>query len=150
MVAGRIPGSYVLDLFAGSGAFGLEAVSRGAEKVFLVESSPVCISTIKQNVESLDTAFYCEVLRQDAADFVENYPTDSRRFDLIFADPPYGKGLAKNILLLINHYDILMHSGLLVIEHHRADSMPEAEGSITILKQKTYGDTTISVYTKND
>ena len=67
-------------------------------------------------------------------------------FDIIFADPPYNSNLAKNILIIINQYDILEHFGVLVIEHYKKEELPEIEGNITTCKQKTYGHTSVSIF----
>ena len=66
----------------------------------------------------------------------------------MFADPPYNKNMAKKTLIKVNHYDILKHSGLLIIEHHEDEPLPGSEGDVSILKEKTYGNIIISVYSE--
>jgi 16S rRNA G966 N2-methylase RsmD len=81
---------------------------------------------------------------------MEELGQNKERFGLIFSDPPYSKDMAKKTLNSINHYDILIASGLLVIEHHKGEEFPAAEGGVFMLKQKFYKDTVISIYQKND
>ncbi len=148
IVAAEVPGAKVLDIFSGSGAYGLEAVSRGAEKAVLVESDRSSAGTISENVRALGVGDKVRTEVADAFETVESLSEDKERFDLVFADPPFGKGLAKKTLLIINQYDILFPSGLLIIEHHAEECLPETEGNLSVYKKKTYGDILISVYSR--
>ncbi|MGD2279305.1 MAG: 16S rRNA (guanine(966)-N(2))-methyltransferase RsmD [Candidatus Omnitrophota bacterium] len=148
IIAQHVPGSCVLDLFAGSGAYGLEAISRGAKKAVFVEKGKEANRAIKENIELLDAAERSELLNQDVFDSLEALNKDKERFGLIFADPPYGKGMAKKTLIMINQYDILLASGLFIIEHNSEERLPQSEESVTALKEKTYGNITISIYSR--
>ena len=150
MIAGKTNGSLVLDLFAGSGAYGLEALSRGAARAVFVEKDKRCSRIIEENLRTLGIEEEEKdiIIIKDTFDFIENIEKTRKGFDLIFSDPPYNKGMAKKILIKVNQYDILNPSGLLIIEHHAAESLPEEEGNVSILKQKTYGDISVSVYSR--
>lgn len=148
VIAEAVPGSNVLDLFAGSGAFGLEALSRGAEKAVFVEKDPRCARIIGKNIATLGIQGRSEVVTSDVSAWSEK-EGGKKAFDLVFADPPYNTGLAKNVLNMINRYAILNHSGILVIEHHGTEALPGAEGSLTLLKCKTYADISVSFYIKS-
>ncbi len=148
VIAAAVPGTSVLDVFAGSGAYGLEALSRGAEKAVFVEKNPLCIRIINDNVAALGVAGFSEVVTADAFKYLEDVCEAKYRFDLVFADPPYNTDMAKNFLLKVNQYDILNPSGILVIEHGVPEALPDAEGFFTLLKRKTYADISVSFYQK--
>ncbi len=150
MIAERIPYSEVLDLFAGSGAFGLEMLSRGAKKAVFVDNDPLSAETIRNNVKSLEIAEYSEIIMEDAFRHISIMFGQKQGFDIIFVDPPYNMGLAKKSLILINQYDILNPSGLLILEHHVDEKIFELAENITILKQKTYKNISVSIFRKND
>jgi len=134
-VGGGLEGARVLDLFAGSGALGLEALSRGASEVVFVERSRNALKILKGNVELLGAGEECRILAGDAMAFVRRLGAGD--FDLAFADPPYDLGLAQKLL------ELLAEKGFaeeLWIEHRSAEPMPPLPG----LRQRRYGDTTIS------
>lgn len=118
-------GLRVLDLFAGSGAFGLEALSRGAENVVFVDIERKCNSLIEKNLKhlGLDPGAFgqVEVYRQDAFRAISVAQKRGRVFDVIFADPPYHKEMAKKLLKTDGLSDILAPRGFLVVEHARSD-----------------------------
>ncbi|MBU1083714.1 MAG: 16S rRNA (guanine(966)-N(2))-methyltransferase RsmD [Candidatus Omnitrophica bacterium] len=150
MIAGQVPGAYVLDLFSGSGAYALEALSRGAEKAVMIENDRLCVDAIKENVKVLGAGGRSEVIEADVFGSVEGLNAKKEQFDLIFADPPYKKDMVKKALIIVNHYDILKHIGFFILEHHVDEDIPGIEGNVSLYKQKTYGKTAISVFKKND
>ena len=148
MIAPEIAGSAVLDLFSGSGAYGLEALSRGARDCVFVENCPECRDVMIRNIETLSLGSRSCVIMADALEYLEGASGKKPGFDLIFSDPPYYQIISKNILIKINHYDILNDSGTLVLEHSSIEDIPALCGNISIYKQKTYGDISISVFRK--
>ena len=126
---------------------GVNTVS-GAERVVFVESDGQCAKTIQENIQTLEVGDRTAIIQKDVERYTELLGQNKEKFDLIFSDPPYSKGLAKKTLIIINHYDILNPSGLLIIEHHTAEDVPEAEGDVSILKQKTYKDISITIFHK--
>lgn len=131
-VAADLPGARVLDLFAGSGALGLEALSRGASHATFVEQDAKAISALRANLESLDATARARVVRADAVKFASNL--DAGAYDVVFADPPYGRGFAK---ALVDAFAATPYATLLCIEHGRDDVLPELPGART----RRYGDT---------
>lgn len=144
-----VPGSRVLDLYAGSGAFGMEALSRGAHYAIFVDNNIYCIKIIKSNLSVLgERGKFSQVIKRDALRAISGFKKDNK-FDIIFLDPPYYKDMAKNCLLKIDAYDILSHHGLIIAEHFAKDKMPEAMASLELFREKKYGDTVLSFYRKS-
>jgi 16S rRNA (guanine966-N2)-methyltransferase len=134
-VADRIPGARVLDLFAGSGALGLEALSRGAEHAVFVESAPAALRALRANLDALGAGGRADVVRTDALRYVAGLDTGA--FDLAFADPPYGQGLAAG---LADRFAEHPFAGLLCLEHGRDDALPDLPGA----RVRRYGDTVLT------
>lgn len=133
MISGYVPGAVVLDAYAGSGALGIEALSRGAESVVFVEKSPVAASVIKKNLSEL--GLVAEVATSDVANF-----QPKEKFDLILADPPYDKFDADKIKDLVK---FLTSGGILVLSH--PGEAPEIPG-LEFLKSRKYAGARISIY----
>ena len=135
----------VLDLYAGTGALGLEALSRGASSVVFVERSKEALAALHANVESLGAQTRVRVL----AASVERAAVrlERERFDLVFADPPYAdikSGLAKSALEAL-FVPLLGHEGMLALEHASRDPPPVLAG-LTLDDSRAYGDTALSFY----
>jgi len=113
-----IAGARVLDLFAGTGALGLEALSRGATFVLFVDDGAEARALIRQNVETLGTAGVTRIFRRDATKLGSVHPNDP--FSLIFLDPPYGKGLAEQALVSAREGGWLTPDALIVVEEAKA------------------------------
>lgn len=159
-----VEGLTFLDLFAGSGAVGLEAVSRGAKGLVLVESDRNCQLVIRENMDKLkiDNAI---CYPQEAARAIELLSKAKKEFDIVFLDPPYSKklsprlcsgstditddSLAKKTLQLIGACDILAPNGFLIVEHFKRDHLEEKIDSLTLIKRAVYGETYLSFYTKS-
>lgn len=148
-VLGDISGRKALDLFAGSGAFGIEALSRGARYATFVDNNLRCAETIKDNLESLNIkGSKYDIIRTNAISVLSRLAKEEEKYDLIFLDPPYYKGLAKKCLINIDSCDILSPIGIIVAEHFRKDGLPQDLKAIVLDKQKKYGDTLITVFRK--
>jgi 16S rRNA (guanine966-N2)-methyltransferase len=130
-----IPDSRVLDLFAGSGALGLEALSRGASHATFVETASRAIVALRTNIERLDAEGRCSIVKQDAIDFTLRLEPGA--FDLAFADPPYGHGLAARIVEI---FGTRSFAESLWVEHRSDEVMPPLAGART----RRYGDTSIT------
>ena len=148
MIAGRVEGSRVLDLFSGSGAYGLEALSRGAASCVFVENNPECAGVIFGNISKFKVEDRTKIKRVDVVDYLEYLGKKREKFDIIFSDPPYSLGISRNILIIIDQYDILCHSGLLIAEHGSKENISEGKGDVSIYRQKSYGITSISIFLK--
>ena len=121
MIGQYFPGKRVLDLFAGSGAFGLEAISRGADSCVFVEQNIECANVIKENLDSLRITDNIEIRITNVFEYIEFLHKNKTKFNLILADPPYAQGMAKKTLIMVNQYDILEPIGLLILEHHKQE-----------------------------
>ncbi|MFH1665360.1 MAG: 16S rRNA (guanine(966)-N(2))-methyltransferase RsmD, partial [Candidatus Omnitrophota bacterium] len=148
IIAAKVPDSRVLDIFAGSGAYGLEALSRGAKEAVFIEKDARCVGIINENIRSLGIEGYVRVMEGDAFETLKLLNAGKERYNIIFSDPPYNKELSKKILIIVNQYDILKHFGFIIVEHHRDEDIPETEGGLSLYCQKTYGETAISVFAK--
>lgn len=148
VIAEKVPGSDCLDIFAGSGAYGLEALSRGAKNATFVENNKECVRVLEENISFLNDSGENapKLIKLDALKYIEKLAETNRKFDLIFSDPPYNKDLAKKSLIMISRYDILKPLGFAIIEHHVKEELPGTPGELTLLKQKTYKDIVISIY----
>ena len=143
----KIPGSAVLDLYAGSGAFGIEALSRGAHLAIFVDDNTKCIRTVESNLSSLEVdAKFFQLFKRNALKAIESLRKDGSKFDIIFLDPPYHGELAKNSLIKVDACDIVSQHGFVIIEHFKKNIMPEDLPGIRLFKRKKYGDTVISFY----
>lgn len=132
--------AYVLDLFAGCGSLGIEAISRGAAHATFVDNSRSCIEIIRKNIRSVKAESLATVMKIEAGQFVRNCQD---RFNLIFMDPPYHKGLATELTPHV--YNLLKVGGILIIEHSQRDKIP-----MEAWKAKRYGDTSISYFRRSD
>jgi 16S rRNA (guanine(966)-N(2))-methyltransferase RsmD len=140
-----VAGAQFLELFAGSGAVGIEALSCGAGMVWFVENDREAISALRDNLSGLGISNY-EVIPKDVFSVIEQMAGQKRKFDIIFLDPPYYQDLAKKSLLILEACDILSPSGLVIIQHFKKDIIPDKTGSLELFKQKKYGDTFVSFY----
>ena len=139
----------VLDLFAGTGNLGCEALSRGASMVFFVDKSGLSIQTIKDNVNNLGFADRAQVYRKDVFAFLKGLSGRGPTFDLIFIDPPYGEQLLVPTIELISDMDILKDDGMVIAEHSAMDSIPQSIGQFRIKRQKMYGSTAVTFFVKD-
>jgi len=151
-IMGDISGLSFLELFAGSGAMGLEALSLGAQEVMFVEKERNCIKTIEDNIKTLGfqspvpSAQYIKIIAKDALKTIPILAQRGQKFDIIFFDPPYYQEIAEKILQLLADYDILLSSGYIGIQHFKKDTLPDKKGKLVLFKRKKYGDTLLSFY----
>ena len=135
-----VDGARILDLFAGTGALGLEALSRGAKFACFVEDAAEARGLIKENIETLGVAGQSKVFRRDATRMGSVHPNEP--FSLIFCDPPYGKNLAPEALSSTLAGGWVTNNALFVVEE-RADVSVELPAGLVMLEQRNYGDTQI-------
>lgn len=142
----RINGCRFLDLFSGSGSIGLEAVSRGAGEVFMIESSPMAMKILKENAALCGFADRISVYRTDCREWLHRSSVDKQTFDLIFLDPPYRDHSAYELIELIGEKGLLRKGGLAIAEHDRRHPLPESFGKLRLLRARRVGDTVFSFY----
>jgi 16S rRNA (guanine(966)-N(2))-methyltransferase RsmD len=147
-IMGDVSGLSCLELFAGSGSVGLEAVSLGAGSVVFVEIDRACVKAIQANVMGLSLEDSAEVIAKDSLQAVKQLCSGKKSFDLIFLDPPYYKGIAEKALQTLADYDILSASGYIGVQHFKKDPLPEKQGELFRFRQAKYGDSVLSFYRK--
>jgi 16S rRNA (guanine966-N2)-methyltransferase len=135
----ELPGSRVLDLFAGSGALGLEALSRGAGEVTFVERAMPALEVLRENVGKLGATQNVHIVRADVFSFLDRLvqAETGPPFDIVLADPPYGAGLAADLL---RRFDEAPFGTSLWVEHGRTEPMP----ALPRIRTRLYGDTAIT------
>ncbi len=114
-----LPNATVLDLFAGSGALGLEAISRGAKKAILCDNAPKAIHIIEQNVEKLKEVSNIQILKKDYLQSLQFLKQQKIKFNLVFLDPPYQTNFAQKAIEKIIEYELLEENGKIIIETDR-------------------------------
>lgn len=140
-----VPGASVLDLFAGSGQLGIEALSRGASHCVFVDKSPSSLAVVRQNVESAGLIHSSRILGLDAMDYLK---TAKSGLDIAFLDPPYRKGLILPALELLESK--MNEGGIAVCEHESEIQLPEnAGGCFRLLKRYRYGTVSVTTYIKD-
>ena len=141
-----LSGLSFLELFAGSGAVGLEAISRGAEEVVMVEHNDLNAKTIRENGELLGIDFggNFSLIHADVFTSVKRLSEEARRFDIVFFDPPYGRKLAKKTLKLLISRDILHPQSWVLVQLEVSEKFEIPENFI-VLTQRRYGSSYLSV-----
>ncbi|MET0406512.1 MAG: 16S rRNA (guanine(966)-N(2))-methyltransferase RsmD [Cystobacter sp.] len=141
-----LEGQKVLDLYAGTGALGLESVSRGASGVVLVDSDREAQSLCRANTDSLGFGDRVEVLALPVARALETLGRRGDRFQLIFADPPYAARVVETVLEGLSAHQLLAEGGTVVVEHDKREPAPEAHAGFTQVDQRRFGDTLVSLF----
>lgn len=146
IIQGYIPEAVVVDVFAGTGSLGLEAASRGAKEVYLVDKSSVTFPLLKQNVNTLKFDDFCYPLNMDSYDALRMLAKKNKKFDLIFIDPPYCKEMIPEALKLIEENKMLQEDGIIVTKIDSIEEIYEGYKDIKIVRSKKYGNTTVCFY----
>lgn len=139
--------SIVLDLFAGSGNLGIEAISNGASKCYFVDNNYECIKVINDNIKDFKIDNDCIVLNKDCKVALNYFKDMNIKFDIIFIDPPYKYVINNDLLNMIINNDILNDNGIIIFEY-QSDEVLENNNYFKLLKNKKYGDKYISIYQK--
>ncbi len=146
IIGSRIINAKFLDLYAGTGAIGIEAISRGANTALFIEKNPHAVRIIKNNLDLTGLADRAEVLCLDADRAIELLSAKERGFDIIFIDPPYLRGFINKSLSKINNSKLLAPGGLIVTESSKLEVLPKQVGQLIMFRQEKYGDTVLSFY----
>ena len=139
----EIEGRRILDLFAGSGQLGIEALSRGAESAVFVDADKNAVRIVKENLSKTKLDYKATVAQTDSLAFLSM--TD-RIFDIAFLDPPFSTGLLEKALAKVEPH--IAEGGLVVCEHPFADELPDVQGSLEKQKTYKYSKTAVTVYRK--
>jgi 16S rRNA (guanine966-N2)-methyltransferase len=137
-----VEGAAVIDLFAGTGAMGLEALSRGAKRVLFVDNGTQARAVLRANVEALGLGGSTKIFRRDARKL--GLAPASEKFGLAFLDPPYGKGLAEPALIALRDGGWLIKDALAIVEDS-ADAKLDLPEGFALLEQRAYGDTQVTI-----
>lgn len=152
VIGGRVADAEFLDLFAGSGAVGIEALSRGARRCVFVELMTPHLKVVEENLAATGLADRAELLRRDARAAVSDLGQRGRQFDLIFVDPPYANELVPAALKGIAEHSLLKPGGWVICEHHKKDLVPDtvvgpsAAGGLERFRELIFGETIMSLY----
>jgi 16S rRNA (guanine966-N2)-methyltransferase len=138
-----LDGARVLDLFAGTGAMGLEAISRGARFCQFVDESAAARGLVRRNADALGVIGQCKIWRRDATKLGACAPLPA--FDLVFADPPYGKGLGSEAMMSLVAGGWLLPGAVAVLEESAKAEIGDIAG-LTLLDRREYGDTQVVIY----
>lgn len=142
-------GGQGLDLYAGSGGLGVEALSRGIEKMIFVDRNPKAIEIVQQNIHACHFEAKAEVYRNDAKRALKAVAKREMKFDVIFLDPPYALQRIEEEISFISQNKLLTEQGIIVTEHDASTFLPESIDDITCIRNEQYGDTGISIYRNN-
>lgn len=153
----RVVHSRVLDLYAGTGAFGLEALSRDAGSAVFVDNSPASLRLIKDNIDLLQERLQGRgetaaafTLKRDLRKGLDSVKTmdigNGGRFDIIFLDPPYDTGLAETTLTSLAAADLLAPGGIIIAEERVRITLPAEIGGLKLIDRRCYGDTCFWMY----
>ncbi len=151
ILTAEIYGSRVLDLFAGTGSLGIEALSRGAEACVFADASRASLNLIKSNIAHCKIEEETKVLAGDYRKVLANLSSKiadglEEKFDIILLDPPYGKGLLTDAIQLISEGDVLAEDGVIIAEHRKEEELPEEIGRFSKEKDRRYGIVKLSIY----
>ncbi|WP_375765245.1 16S rRNA (guanine(966)-N(2))-methyltransferase RsmD [Archangium gephyra] len=136
----------VLDLYAGTGALGLESVSRGAPKAVLVDSDREALALCRTNTDALGFGARVEILSQPVERALEVLGRRGDKFELIFADPPYAARVVETVLEGIARSKVLAPGGTVVVEHDKREAAPESHEGFERVDQRRFGDTLVSLF----
>lgn len=136
----------MLDVFAGTGSLGIEALSRGAEHAVFFDKSSECCAVIRDNLKHTKLLEWAEVYQTDFASGIERLFRDKRKFDIILLDPPYNKNFIQETLKILTKNDIMKNKGIIIVEHSVSDNLPEAFEGLEAVDTRKYGDTMLTIY----
>ncbi|WP_211745992.1 16S rRNA (guanine(966)-N(2))-methyltransferase RsmD [Paenibacillus sp. Marseille-Q4541] len=146
MIGPYFEGGNVLDLFAGSGGLGIEALSRGMDKGVFIDLEPKSIEVIRANVKATGLESKAEVYRNEAGRALKLLAKRAVQFDLVFLDPPYRMKNVDELMMTMQENDMLSQDATVVVEHDANHAYLETIGHFHQVRKSTYGDTAISVY----
>ena len=134
----KIENSNILDLFSGTGSFGLECISRRAKKVFFVESHNEALEILKKNIDSFKNPINYELIKTDCFDYLDKISKFNQKFDVIFIDPPYKEKRLNNLVKLIINKKTLTKNGIVILHRHKKDQLVITD-EFKIIDVRIYG-----------
>ena len=139
---GALDGARVLDLYSGTGALGIESLSRGANTAVFIDRDARTLAVLRRNLDELGVLERARIVRSDAVRALRRLERERERFDLILADPPYASSEPERVLAEVARGAILVPGGTLVLECGRRHPLPTPEG-LAVVDERHYGDTRV-------
>jgi 16S rRNA (guanine966-N2)-methyltransferase len=146
----RLPGARLLDLFAGAGGVGLEALSRGAAHVTFVERDARAVAALRANIAALGVGARARVLADDVRRALERLAREDARFDLVFLDPPYESDLDARALAALGAGALLAADVAVVAQHFTKRPPPAAAGVLRAVRTRRFGETTLTFFRRGE
>jgi 16S rRNA (guanine966-N2)-methyltransferase len=150
IISKKVYGARVLDLFSGTGNLGLESLSRGADWCTFIEKNKNTHKILIENINNLGFKDKSQVYNNDAFEVIEMIGKNTTKYDIIFLDPPYSKGLIEKAILKIDEINLINSDGIIMSEYDENDVIPEAINNFKIYRTEKYGRTKISFWNKED
>ena len=144
----KIEGASFVDLYAGTGTVGLEALSRGAGRSVFVEPDELRIRTIKNNVLEIGFLEQALVIKGRAYEFLQKASAENESYDIFFIDPPYDSEEIEKVLPLLGEEGLVSEDGVVIVEHFFKRHVPEKAGRLKMKRSYRYGDTMLTLYRK--
>lgn len=148
ILQGFIEGARVLDLFGGTGSLGLEALSRGAQELIIVEQNKKSIDIIRKNIEKLRVTEPVQIIQKDVLSYLNKYSGEP--FDVIFADPPFTEEMAHDVMQAAAKAPIFHSGTVMTIESGRREKIEDDYGTIIRYDVREFGDKYLSFYKKKE
>ena len=145
MIQDYLKDSIVLDLFAGSGNLGIEAISNGANTCYFIDNNNEVIKVLNKNIANLNIKDKSHIILSDWKKSLNDFSNNNIKFDIIFIDPPYNYDVYEKILTKITDLNLLNQNSLVVVEHHNLN-LKEQYNNLTLYKQKKYGNKCVNIY----
>jgi len=146
MIGPYFTGGSALDLFAGTGGLGIEALSRGIEAAVFVDADKKSVEVVRANLQAARLEDRAEVYRNDASRALKALGKRQARFDLVFLDPPYKMTTIADLIRSMLETELLVEGATIVVEHDSANRFEEQIGTASLIKHADYGDTAVSIY----
>jgi len=147
-IQNNIKDSVVLDLFAGSGQLGIEAISNGAKLCYFIDNNKEVIKVLNKNISNLDIKSNTKVILSDWKKSLNEFSNQNLKFDLIFIDPPYDYNVYEKILTKVSELNLLSENGLIILEHSNL-KFKDTYNNLSLYKEKKYGSKSINIYKIN-
>jgi len=146
ILGARVSGRRVLDVFAGSGALAIEALSRGASYAVLIERAPASVLAIESNLEKTAQANKAEIIRADFRSGLRRLGGRKDSFNLVFIDPPYEKTMFEDLISLFSKHSIISRESIIIVEHFKKVEAPRIIADIPLVQKRIYGQTCLSFF----
>lgn len=144
-IQNNIKNSIVLDLFAGSGQLGIEAISNGANTCYFIDNNKEVIKVLNQNISNLNIKQNSKVILSDWKKILNEFAEKNIKFDLIFVDPPYDYNVYEKILEKVSTLNLLNEDGLIILEHSNL-KFKDTYNNLTLFKERKYGNKSVNIY----